>query len=520
MKFPSGKYLYVNGTLNGYNTTFTRTSGKWGGIKYQSGSAGSLSNCTINNATYGLHIYNTSPTLESNSVSNSMIYLNNSYSYLDDNYFNDVQAGYLVYIYGGSPSLENNTIEADEALLTISTNNGSDPWFGRATPPSGNGFGLNVLINSSEEGEGVIWAEGGSTPMLGYGGAGPYYCGYNSILQSSFYYPAVAVGNSSIDAAWCWWGQYPAPACYGDVNTDDALNYNPGGGSSLNKAGSSPNSNGSEIADQPDEAQKLWQTAMEYYYKQEYKTAVSILRNIITYYPQTTSAYKSLNLLVRIGRLHKTINNEQTIDELLSIVKDQTMRAGLKSKKVQLYRTENNYEKSIHLCNEIIEENPETIYERYALFDLFNLYQKDIRDTVLAANILDELIHKYPASELTLIARSDNGEEVFFSPSPKPDAPLIQDQSAIAVTQFGLMQNFPNPFNPRTKINFCLPEETLVSLTVYDITGRQVARLVNKVMKAGTYSIDFNGQHLSSGIYIYKIRAGNFSAIKRMLIVK
>ena len=121
---------------------------------------------------------------------------------------------------------------------------------------------------------------------------------------------------------------------------------------------------------------------------------------------------------------------------------------------------------------------------------------------------------------MTLIARSDNGEEVFFSPSPKPDAPLIQDQSAIAVTQFGLMQNFPNPFNPRTKINFCLPEETLVSLSVYDITGRQVARLVNKVMKAGIYSIDFNGQYLSSGIYIYKMQAGNFSAIKRMLLIK
>lgn len=94
MKFPSNKWLYVNGTLYGNGTTYTRTSGTWGGLVYQSGSSGSLSNCTISYANYGLYIYNASPTIESNVVNNSKIYLNNSNSYLENNYFNDAGGSY------------------------------------------------------------------------------------------------------------------------------------------------------------------------------------------------------------------------------------------------------------------------------------------------------------------------------------------------------------------------------------------------------------------------------------------
>lgn len=85
---------------------------------------------------------------------------------------------------------------------------------------------------------------------------------------------------------------------------------------------------------------------------------------------------------------------------------------------------------------------------------------------------------------------------------------------------YALCQNYPNPFNPLTKIEFNLPEDEFVSLKIYDIKGKEVLALVNALKKAGRYSVDFNGQRLSSGIYIYKIQAGNFSAIKRMLLVK
>ncbi|MCU0372587.1 MAG: T9SS type A sorting domain-containing protein [Ignavibacteria bacterium] len=85
---------------------------------------------------------------------------------------------------------------------------------------------------------------------------------------------------------------------------------------------------------------------------------------------------------------------------------------------------------------------------------------------------------------------------------------------------YSLAQNYPNPFNPVTKINFALPKQGFVSLKVYDVLGREVSTLVNEVKVAGTYSVDFDASMLSSGVYFYRLESGNFSDIKRMILVK
>jgi hypothetical protein len=86
--------------------------------------------------------------------------------------------------------------------------------------------------------------------------------------------------------------------------------------------------------------------------------------------------------------------------------------------------------------------------------------------------------------------------------------------------EFNLSQNFPNPFNPVTKINFALPKQGFVSLKIYDITGREVQTLVSEVKQAGYYSVDFNGSSLSSGVYFYRIQSNNFVSVKRMVLIK
>ena len=85
---------------------------------------------------------------------------------------------------------------------------------------------------------------------------------------------------------------------------------------------------------------------------------------------------------------------------------------------------------------------------------------------------------------------------------------------------FNLSQNFPNPFNPVTKIYFSVPSSQIVKLQIYNILGQQVKTLVNKQMEAGNYSADFNAANLPSGIYLYKLQAGNFSQVKKMLLIK
>jgi len=87
-------------------------------------------------------------------------------------------------------------------------------------------------------------------------------------------------------------------------------------------------------------------------------------------------------------------------------------------------------------------------------------------------------------------------------------------------SKYSLSQNYPNPFNPVSVINFELPTSNYVSLNIYDINGRKVAGLVNEVKEAGYYSVQFDAKNLSSGMYFYKLTSGNFSAVKKMVVVK
>ncbi len=107
-----------------------------------------------------------------------------------------------------------------------------------------------------------------------------------------------------------------------------------------------------------------------------------------------------------------------------------------------------------------------------------------------------------------------------------------ETDSALPI-EFALNQNFPNPFNPSTKISYSIPtvnlssssraesrEGEFVTLKVYDILGNEVATLVNEEKPAGSYEITFDASGLSSGIYFYKLSAGAFTETKKMTVLK
>jgi photosystem II stability/assembly factor-like uncharacterized protein len=95
----------------------------------------------------------------------------------------------------------------------------------------------------------------------------------------------------------------------------------------------------------------------------------------------------------------------------------------------------------------------------------------------------------------------------------------VQNQSTIA-ENFKLYQNYPNPFNPTTKLSFVIGHSSFVTLKVYDVLGKQVATLVNEEKSSGKYSVNFNANNLASGIYFYKIDAGNFTKTMKMILMK
>jgi hypothetical protein len=88
------------------------------------------------------------------------------------------------------------------------------------------------------------------------------------------------------------------------------------------------------------------------------------------------------------------------------------------------------------------------------------------------------------------------------------------------VNTYSLSNNYPNPFNPSTKIEFQIPELSFVSLKVYDVLGNEVATLVNEEKTVGNHTVEFNAANLPSGIYFYQINTGDFVQTKKMVLLK
>ncbi len=111
---------------------------------------------------------------------------------------------------------------------------------------------------------------------------------------------------------------------------------------------------------------------------------------------------------------------------------------------------------------------------------------------------------------LTFVVSGENGEQWTKKIKVSIDAP----------DHFELYQNYPNPFNPVTKLTYLLPKDVRVVLKIYDILGREVETLVDGPQEAGYREVDFNASGLPSGVYFYRLNAGNFASVKKMMVMK
>jgi len=127
--------------------------------------------------------------------------------------------------------------------------------------------------------------------------------------------------------------------------------------------------------------------------------------------------------------------------------------------------------------------------------------------------------------KIRIVDSTGNSSEQILSPAFSvgnwiDDGTTSVEEQPSVPTRFALYQNYPNPFNPATTIQFDVPFTAGVKLVVYDILGREIKTLVNENRSAGKYSVQFNGENVASGVYIFRIIVGEHTAMKKMLLIK
>ena len=120
----------------------------------------------------------------------------------------------------------------------------------------------------------------------------------------------------------------------------------------------------------------------------------------------------------------------------------------------------------------------------------------------------------------TLITSIPYGSEIVFDFELQQIAVGIDDIVNTIPLEYSLQQNYPNPFNPTSTIVYGIPNNGIVTLRVYNLLGEVMATLVNEEKAAGTYDVEFSAAGLPSGIYFYKLQAGNFVESKKMILLK
>jgi subtilisin family serine protease/tetratricopeptide (TPR) repeat protein len=171
---------------------------------------------------------------------------------------------------------------------------------------------------------------------------------------------------------------------------------------------------------------------------------------------------------------------------------------------------------------EVAKNNPSSIHAIQSLIQQSYIYYFDKNDIKKANEILVELEKIAEEDDIDvkqLKAVITNGIGIYEGSEDFTDNNDEEKETEVKVAGYSL-GNYPNPFNPTTNIQFTIPKNEYVKLVVYDITGRIVKELVNGYKSAGRYNVEFNASGYASGIYYYKIEAGEYKSIQKMMLIK
>ena len=513
-----GKTINIYGELDADGVTFTAMDNNWNGLTFQSGSDGEIKNSTIekvqsyggaaikvytNNhfeihdniiqdltgACSGIQLVNADNTyVYDNHIENTTyhgIYASNSNAKIFDNFIKGYSnAGIYSSAYSSvvlsaisSPNYTGeNTIVGGKYGLQISGNSylnaGSSSSFGSQ----------NRIANQSGTGWAHIYSTSPYTVYAKYN----YFTPYNG---SGGVAPTTAGSGTGTLYTTPYLTSDPAASVGFKVMASNVVNS---------------------------EEELLLEQAIEYRFSEEYEKAESILSSLILSSSSSEIIDHSLFEYGWLAQLSKSGEYVLELESLQSVFANTEYEPTASISLARVYYSQDYFDRALDLLDPVIEEfeGTEVAYQaiKLAIYVAADAGYSDKTEeyyTLLSSTKLKT------ANDTDIIVLIDYLETISSKKVDKYES-LELDEMPTDI----FINNYPNPFNPTTNIEFTLPEQSRVSLKVFDLLGREVADLVNEVKSAGEYSVNFDASELSSGVYIYQLQVGNQVYSKRMTLIK
>ncbi len=345
--------------------------------------------------------------------------------------------------------------------------------------------------------------------MSGYNG-NPPWCAYNSIFNNTVC-DAKAYQNGRITAQYNWWGNDGAQLCTSSGGTIDAsnpLNYDPWLPPKGNMIVKQEPFNPGEGDDDIIQAISLEREG-------RITELISLCKQMIR---DNGNINFAISELIYVKIKHHINNIRDYLDSLA--IGNRPFKAKLLYYLAGLSLHEGNYNIARILYNKIINDFPHSREAIDARFEKFFAALNIAENREHAGQLLSEL-QALGINDDDFLMRLEMAEYLYSgSSSSHMSKPSSSNETVIEIKEYALFDNFPNPFNPVTTINYQLPLNGLVTLKVYDILGKEVAILVNEQKSKGRYTVKFNASNLASGVYIYQLRINEYVSSKKMLLLK
>jgi tetratricopeptide (TPR) repeat protein len=447
-------------------------------------------------------------------------------SLIEDNWLSNNHIGLLVINSG--PVLHGNIIEDGDSLGVFCLS-GAHPHFGDTLLQNP---GNNVVRNSTAC---QIYSIE-SNPFFGMG-MERVFGGYNSVCESTEEVPLIAAeGNSFISAHSNWWGtENPGEGRFvtdgkAVIDYDYPLSFDP-------NSGMRPFGNATSNETGSDDPPLMTLTPEQFQLRQamllraqrKYREAVALYANLISTKPNARESRYALAELRNTYHDYLRWSGDTTLQATLeSYLRTQvsnhpnqiikrianTLRAGE-------MRIRRDYSTAIEVYQQLLQSATSDEDRRTCLFALFNIHALGLRNRDEAESYLTQLQNQFPSDVRTGVAAIRFRGMIDESRAIGMQKSMAGNNKQVQLPfEFSLSQNYPNPFNPVTIVTYALPVDTHTHLKIYDILGREVISLVDENMPAGYHQSTFDASGFSSGVYFYRMEAGSFASVKKLLLLK